>query len=189
MPITQQFEPRHDWQKLKALYLAHIQTGGKAATFSLLNDVPIGTLNQKTRVWRKEWRNEGTGLHGIKVKTVEASKVGKGGLLLRTPSSEAGDILQAALPDAARALVHQLTDADGNPSRDPQATRAALQLLKDLQHNDDKTASPYASMTDGELEARATELWPSLTAARIVLGHTTKAVPALDLSSVDTTFV
>lgn len=184
MPKPAQFQARHDWPAIRQQWHAMTQQGLSVVAIAAALGVPRGTLGEKAAKWRKE-------LAQAAPAAAPAPQAGGGQQLTQTPSTQqptppdptaaagglspqeqAAQILRDAMPNAARALVAQLTNADGTPSRDAQTTRAALQLLKDLQHTDEAdTASPYASMSDAELEARAAALWPSVMEARRLLAH------------------
>jgi hypothetical protein len=175
-----QFAPRHNWQHIEASYLEFVRHGGSnLREFCRLHQVPYGSAAHKVKLWRekaklKALRKPRASNRGAATDSQDGSTGQGAGLGLPDSAKvEAAQIIKDALPDAARALVGMLKpDAAGK--YDAQATRAALQLLKDLQAEDvgkDAHSSPYAHMTDAELEARAHELWPTLKEARAVLVH------------------
>jgi hypothetical protein len=186
------FAAVHDWPALKAGLLEALQAGRTAQAFAKEKGVPLDTFNKKARRWRAEWKAQAAKAHARPQAPRRTANIGQqreGGLpsvsslLAVLPpgesvaqqgqgegaADEAARVLREALPVAARALVAQLTTPDGAPSRDASATRAALQMLKDLQHTGQEKASPYAAMADAEIEARAVALWPSVMEARRVL--------------------
>lgn len=178
------FAAIHDWPALKAGLLEALQAGRTAGDFAREKGVPINTFNKKARRWRAEWKAKAAKANAKPHAIAKHKPIGQSPLAGLPPetsassisndgnedaATEAARVLRDALPTAARALVAQLTTPDGSPSRDASATRAALQMLKDLQHTGGEKTSPYAGMSDAELEARAGALWPSVMQARAVL--------------------